>query len=313
MCIRGKRFRGNWLILGRCFLGPWVLADDLNQVLFDHEKQGGAPVNMVVSFAFSQCINASQLVDLGLSGQPFTWCRGELNERLDKVLGNSAWQSVFSNSSVTHLHLPSSYHCGLWVRVSKTRLPACNNHYFKFLSAWLDHEDFGNISSVVLRVLTTSFWSVLRLDWLTCRIAYGRSTTIFFGKKKVTGFSKRSVNGLPWGIGTTSSFIKQLLFAGLETVSRLFWMTMIIGSMAIMLFIFLFNSFIPLSIALLVLWLPGFRLSIIFQPFLMVTWWCSTERFLWRRHEGFSSVCKIWRRLALTVSILYFSCPNGRC
>lgn len=52
--------------------GPWYIAGDFNQVLFTHEKQGGAPFHSSASNSFAHCINACHLVDLGFQGQPFT-------------------------------------------------------------------------------------------------------------------------------------------------------------------------------------------------------------------------------------------------
>jgi hypothetical protein len=52
---------------------------------------------------------------MGFQGQPFTWRRGPLKERLDRVLGNTEWQTLFPNSNVTHLPINSSDHCGLWL------------------------------------------------------------------------------------------------------------------------------------------------------------------------------------------------------
>ncbi|WJX18123.1 hypothetical protein P8452_07957 [Trifolium repens] len=90
-------------------------AGDFNQVLFDHEKQGGGSVNSNGRSAFQECIDTCQLLDLGFQGQPFTWRRGPVKERLDRVLGNADWQNLFPNSNITHLPINSSDHSGLWL------------------------------------------------------------------------------------------------------------------------------------------------------------------------------------------------------
>lgn len=104
------------LELSNLIVGPWCVAGDFNQVLYDHEKKGGAPPNSAGCAAFAHYINVCHFVDLGYKGQPFTWKKGELKEHLDRVLCNLEWQSLFPNCSVTHLPLVGSHHCGLWLR-----------------------------------------------------------------------------------------------------------------------------------------------------------------------------------------------------
>lgn len=81
---------------------------------------------------------------MGFSGQPFTWHHGSLYQQLDRVLANDPWQFFFFNSKVSHMNIPSSDHCGLWLLVSD----GVNRHYsgyFKFLVAWLQHPEFPSL------------------------------------------------------------------------------------------------------------------------------------------------------------------------
>lgn len=122
--------------------GSWCLAGDFNQVLYDYEKEGGVPLGSSAATSFADCINTCQLLDLGFKGQQFTWKRGDLKERLDRVLCTTDWQAMYPNCSVTYLPLVGSDHCGLWLRTSTRRVP--NGSYFKFLAPWIDHPDFVN-------------------------------------------------------------------------------------------------------------------------------------------------------------------------
>ncbi|GAU21713.1 hypothetical protein TSUD_180570 [Trifolium subterraneum] len=110
---------------------PWCIAGDFNIVLFGHEKIDGAPVNQSSCNAFLNCINDCKLVDLGCSGPEFTCSRGNLRERLDRVLISTSWKTLFPNSSVTHLSISLYDHCGLWLRLRPNHHGARNN--FKFL------------------------------------------------------------------------------------------------------------------------------------------------------------------------------------
>lgn len=94
-------------------VGPWALAGDFNVVTSDKEKLGSGPANPSSYASFNACIRDCNLLDLGFAGPPFTWSRGYLKERLDRVLCNDAWLSMFPESSVTHLPIPTSDHCGL--------------------------------------------------------------------------------------------------------------------------------------------------------------------------------------------------------
>lgn len=116
---------------------------DFNSILSASERSGGAEVNLRACNAFRGCLEDCGLLDMGFAGPPFTWIRGQLRERLDRVLCNSEWQSTFSTSSVTHVPLSSSDHCGLWLKVENGTSRSRRN-YFKFLGAWLDHGDFSN-------------------------------------------------------------------------------------------------------------------------------------------------------------------------
>lgn len=82
-------------------------------------------------------------MDMGFSGSPFTWSRGQLKQRLDRVLCNPAWQDRFPSSVVTHIPLNTSYHYGMWFKIEDGMIRPRRN-YFKFLGAWLDHNDFEN-------------------------------------------------------------------------------------------------------------------------------------------------------------------------
>lgn len=123
--------------------GPGCLAGDFNSVTSSRERVGGADENFRLCLDFADCIEDCGLIDMGFSGSPFTWSRSNLKQRLDRVLCNSAWQSKFPNSSVTHVPLESFDHSGLLFKIDNGSTRTWRN-YFKFLGAWMDHSDFEN-------------------------------------------------------------------------------------------------------------------------------------------------------------------------
>ena len=82
---------------------PWLCGGDMNEILFDHEKKGGGDRASYLLQNFREVIEYCNLADMGFRGPKFTWCRGNNNsnfiqERLDRMLGNSGWSDMFPNS-----------------------------------------------------------------------------------------------------------------------------------------------------------------------------------------------------------------------
>lgn len=135
---------------------------------------------------------------MGYSGSPFTWSRGELRQRLDRVLCNSAWQDRFPTSSITHVPLSTSDHSGLWFKIADgSNRPRRN--YFKFLGALLDHNDFEN--QVTHSWCESSCWNE-NLDRLTSNLKSWNKETfgnIFRRKhrilKRLEGINNVLLNG----------------------------------------------------------------------------------------------------------------------
>ncbi|KAL5540368.1 hypothetical protein UlMin_043037 [Ulmus minor] len=102
----------------------WLCGGDLNEILFEHEKRGGGARDLYLLRNFRDAMEYCNLADLGFRGPKFTWCRGNNNanfiqERLDRMLGNSGWSDMFPNSIVHHLRLWGSDHRPLLIEVLK--------------------------------------------------------------------------------------------------------------------------------------------------------------------------------------------------
>jgi hypothetical protein len=73
---------------------PWLCLGDFNEVLFAHEKEGGAA-------RAPGCMEDTKLGDLGFVGDPFTWrnnwhlAQGYVRERLDRAVANVEWRCLF--------------------------------------------------------------------------------------------------------------------------------------------------------------------------------------------------------------------------
>jgi hypothetical protein len=91
------------------YLGPWLCIGDLNVILSQDEKYGGRPFACSSTDSFRSFLDSFGMIDLGFSGNPFTWTNKRQNhhlikERLDRGIANSQWVHLFPHYAVLHLH-----------------------------------------------------------------------------------------------------------------------------------------------------------------------------------------------------------------
>ncbi|KAL5570777.1 hypothetical protein UlMin_020374 [Ulmus minor] len=201
---------------------PWLCGGDLNEILFGHEKQGGAERAQYLMSHFREAINYCELADLGFRGPKFTWKRGNgaglVQERLDRMLGNSRWLDLFPNSLVHHLNLRGSDHRPLLVELlqaderSIIDLEGWNLESFSRLKMqvrkaktafdridknlschnWKEHQRLEKALDA-LRYKEERYWRQRSKDsWLKC----GDRNSKFFHQKASARKIKNSINGL---------------------------------------------------------------------------------------------------------------------
>ncbi|XP_015958574.1 uncharacterized protein LOC107482557 [Arachis duranensis] len=125
---------------------PWCLIGDFNAMLHDHERHGGSNSNSRGACPdFQACVSDCGLLDLGYSGWPFTWKRGNLVERLDRGLSNLEWQIIFPTAHIKHLPSFKSDHCPLCLHLTNDRQENKQRRPFRFQAAWLSHPDFTHM------------------------------------------------------------------------------------------------------------------------------------------------------------------------
>ncbi|KAK3006808.1 hypothetical protein RJ639_015769 [Escallonia herrerae] len=134
-----RKFWDDLDMLAQTFRGPWVCFGDFNAISNQMEKKGGRPVHSSSSGSINGFIDNNQLVDLGFSGNPFTWSNNRplaanIKERLDKAYANIQWRSLFPDASVLHLPGKSSDHLPIAIKTHKSNHPGPKP--FRFESAW---------------------------------------------------------------------------------------------------------------------------------------------------------------------------------
>ncbi|KAG0452170.1 hypothetical protein HPP92_026103 [Vanilla planifolia] len=159
---------------------PLLVAGDFNLILAPEEKQGGRRFLYGKDQQdFADIMQELQLVDLGFSGNRFTWSNGKqggarILERLDRALMNSAGLIAFPNCSVQHLSRLGSDHCPWLVKVEGGDQWQQSSRLL-FDSVWLDFpQSFqvvekawrrnakGDSMEIVMTKFKRSIWALRR-------------------------------------------------------------------------------------------------------------------------------------------------------
>jgi endonuclease/exonuclease/phosphatase family metal-dependent hydrolase len=115
-----------------------VIIGDFNEFLFSNEKEGGNPRPQRCMQAFRDALTDCELEDIGYTGDTFTWKRGRIRERLDRVVGNGAWLTMNPGAVLTHLEYTRSDHRPILLDTEYKPLAAANkNSPKRFEGKWL--------------------------------------------------------------------------------------------------------------------------------------------------------------------------------
>lgn len=127
---------------------------DFNEIMHLYEKHGGNDRNLNSMVEFREAVQASNLVDMGFKGHPFTWSNRKhgahyIEERLDRVLCSKDWSSNFMDSLASNLIHWVSDHCPVLFEVKER----CNkNKYvsrsfprYHYEDMWSSYEACKNI------------------------------------------------------------------------------------------------------------------------------------------------------------------------
>jgi hypothetical protein len=114
-CIYGPLVHKNkssfWeslLDVGKGFVGPWLCIGDFNMILSQSTTFGGRPYACSLNDPFHNFLDSFSMIDLGFSGNPFTWSNKQqgshlIKEQLDRGLATSQWIHLFPHFSIQHL------------------------------------------------------------------------------------------------------------------------------------------------------------------------------------------------------------------
>jgi hypothetical protein len=125
---------------------PWVVAGDLNEILYDHEKEGGRVCPPQYVQAFHDTLDDCGLHNLGYVGDIFTWHRELMWSRLDRAIGNSEWRQMHQNAALVHLEYNHSDHRPLLLDTEfYTPSSTASDNQHRFEAKWFREEGFSDI------------------------------------------------------------------------------------------------------------------------------------------------------------------------
>jgi hypothetical protein len=104
----------------------WLCVDDFNKITTLYKKSSTSLRPPHQMQAFKLALEDSNLFDLGFMGPRFTWCNWQsegayTQERLDKVVANVGWNTLFDVVEVHVLDRSIADHNPLWVNFSNTK------------------------------------------------------------------------------------------------------------------------------------------------------------------------------------------------
>lgn len=126
---------------------PWLIVGDFNQVTIQSEKHGGTPLVSARLRQFLDTIHSCAWIDLGFSGNAFTWSnmrkgRFQVQERLDRAFGNQLWLDLFPNTRVHHLPRSRSDHHPISIQDGSLSARSGKSNVFRVQAAWFCHPQF---------------------------------------------------------------------------------------------------------------------------------------------------------------------------
>ncbi|CAL1388193.1 unnamed protein product [Linum trigynum] len=126
----------------------WLIVGDLNVALHPFEKQGRCPLRNENVDPFKYFISQNGLIDLGFTGQVFTWTNNQLGndlvrERLDRGLCSVAWRLCFGEAMVHHEEFVSSDHCP--IRIDLHPKKQNGKTPFRFDKRWRENGECNQI------------------------------------------------------------------------------------------------------------------------------------------------------------------------
>ncbi|GAB2291668.1 hypothetical protein Dimus_038167 [Dionaea muscipula] len=128
---------------------------DFNTFLRSSEKEGYIGINIEPRDDFLQCCVTAGLEDLRATGCLHTWSNNQgieswMRIKLDRVLINDRWNTMFGRSEAHFLEATISDHSAMTVHLNSDVLRI--NSPFRFLNCWVAHNNFLEVVRAAWRL-----------------------------------------------------------------------------------------------------------------------------------------------------------------
>lgn len=114
---------------------PMLMVGDFNEVLDPSDRGSGISSQLGV-LDFKNFIQQTHLMEISASDGWFTWFSGQAKSKLDRLLVNPEWVSLFPSLQVSILRRNLSDHCPLLVKSDELNW---GPRPFRFQNCWLSH------------------------------------------------------------------------------------------------------------------------------------------------------------------------------
>ncbi|KAG6670676.1 hypothetical protein I3843_Q046400 [Carya illinoinensis] len=161
--ITDKRVEGYNILRHLHYFNPkmWLYIGDFNEILFQSDKEGGAPRPVKQMALFKDVLDECQLHTLNFVKGKYTWSNNRTdssftNEKLDRAVASSAWFEEFGLVEVRLLFSVSSDHNPLLLSTpSRHYVSSTLKRPSRFEARWEAYEDYGEaIQSNWLQVVS---------------------------------------------------------------------------------------------------------------------------------------------------------------
>ncbi|CAH9083773.1 unnamed protein product [Cuscuta epithymum] len=131
-------------LVGDQISDPWMICGDFNCICAPNERVGPTPPTAYVMQHLFDFKVANSLEDAPSTGEFYTWNRGALWAKLDRVLINDGW-GINSIGCRVHFHEMELEFDHTASVVSILLNSSSRPKPFKFFNMWLKHSEFANI------------------------------------------------------------------------------------------------------------------------------------------------------------------------
>ncbi|KAH9671615.1 putative ribonuclease H protein [Citrus sinensis] len=121
---------------------PWMIGGDFNAIRRVSEKKGRSARISGMCDLLNGWFHRNHLMEPVFKGPKYTWSRGNLSKRLDRVICNEEWMMMNDEVEVFHLPKLNSDHRPVMANCRKNNFAPTGVKPFRFLAPWLTDERF---------------------------------------------------------------------------------------------------------------------------------------------------------------------------